>query len=162
MLKVKTAAMYLFDLYSEKYNEQMDQMKLNKLLFLAQQESYALYERPLLKTIFYANRFGPVLKEVCALYNGFTDANSYEPESTETENLSETDRMILEKVFTRYAAIGSWSLSRRSRGSISWKSARMGLNRMDPDNPPMLPCHLRQDGIRLRKRREALQARTAE
>ena len=88
-------------------------MKLQKLLYFAQRESFIQNNCPLLGALFYVWRYSPVLKEVRDAYKKGCLGNNI---PTELENRIAP---IVDYIFNSLADRDAWSLSRLSHGDIS-------------------------------------------
>ena len=62
MEDVLNVAAYISQRYFLEYNEQMDEMKLHKLMYLIQREAIIQTGEPLFNATFYGWTYGPVLK----------------------------------------------------------------------------------------------------
>ena len=150
MEDLREVASYICTRYEDENSKAIDEMKLQRLLYLAQRESLIQNGEPLFNEVFYGWRFGPLLKEIHLAFKEHT-LNEVVPQDT-------VDRMspILDKVFTQYSHKDSWSLSRLTQGELSWKNSRVGV----PDDAnmgnPMKLEDLREDARRIKERREIL------
>lgn len=160
MLSIDKAITVLCSKYSIEHKVSVDEMKLHKLLYFSQKESYAVFEKPLFKEEFYGWMYGPVLKEVRNLYKN-SEITKFEIEDY-TLGCSENDLQILETVYKKYADWDSWSLSRLSHGENSWKKSRTGLKSNQPGNEKIAKVDIMRDGLRLKERRERLARRANE
>ena len=61
---VLCVAKCFYDYYYEEHGHNIDEMKMHKLMYFAQRESFIEYDKPLFSARFYGWKFGPVLKEV--------------------------------------------------------------------------------------------------
>ncbi len=104
--------------YQENYGKRIDEMKLHKLLYFVQRESFIQTGKPLFSEEFEAWKFGPVMTEIRWRYK----INSF-PEC----NIDDVTDKIINKVFDIYSGTRSWSLSMMSHEEISWKNARIGV-----------------------------------
>lgn len=62
------AAAYLMAEYERTYGEPLDELKLHCLLYLAQRESYAIYDKPLFPEPLYGGPDGPYSPEAHELF----------------------------------------------------------------------------------------------
>ena len=148
MKDMMTVAAYIYDRYQRDFDEKIDEMKLQKLMYFAQRESLIRTGEPLFEGDFYGWRFGPVLKELRTPYKeeafaaGVTDADM-------------ADEMeVLDEVFKDYAHKDAWSLSRLSHGEICWKRSRKGVSPYDSSDNMIPLDDIRLDAQRMRERRE--------
>ena len=112
---------YLYDLYQKKYSDEMDEMKMHKLMYLSQRESLMLYDSCLFNEPFYGWKYGPVLKSVRTEYRKDV------PYQGVDVKLSAEEMSLLDKVVERYAGLSSWKLSSLSHAEYSWRRSRRGL-----------------------------------
>lgn len=128
MENMRNVAGYIATRYKEEYKTDIDEMKLHKLMYFAQRESYVLFDQPLFEGVFYGWKYGPILKEVRRFFK----------ENTLTFNgsLSQECRQIMDRIFERYAGKSSWSLSRLTHGELSWRNSRIDVkDEVNSDNP---------------------------
>lgn len=116
MIDVKTAAKYLIQRYKEISGSAMDEMKLHKLLYFTQRESFILLERPMFPDKFEAWRYGPVMR---SLRKAHWDHQPQSILSVEAEYIP-----VLEDTLMRYAPMDSWTLSNISHGETCWQKAK--------------------------------------
>lgn len=118
MYEACDVASYICNRYFKENGKRIDEMKLHKLLYFAQRESIIQTGNPLFKEQFEAWKFGPVLKEIRSHYKNNDFSKEYKNKSLDP---------IMDKVFSDYSHILSWSLSMISHGEESWKRARVGV-----------------------------------
>lgn len=150
MEKVLNVAAYIAQRYFSEYNEQIDEMKLHKLMYFAQRESLIQTGEPLFDATFYGWKYGPVLKEIRSAYKDGTFG------SIEFSNFTKDCSSILNKVFEKYAGKESWSLSRLTHGELSWKNSRIGISEEENSDNPMNFDDIKHDAERIKTRREKL------
>ena len=68
MVKIVDVAAYVIEKYEELTGERLDEMKLHKLLYFTQRESFAVAGRPAFDGEFEGWKFGPVSREVPKSY----------------------------------------------------------------------------------------------
>ena len=110
-------ASYICSRYMKENRARIDEMKLHKLMYFAQRESFIQSDAPLFNEEFEAWKYGPVLKEIREHYRVY-DFINYSGEELAP---------IMDRVFAEYSHIMSWSLSMISHGEESWKRARQGI-----------------------------------
>lgn len=142
MEDVLNVAAHIARRYYSEYNQQIDEMKLHKLMYLIQREAIIQTGEPLFDATFYGYKYGPVLKEIL-------DTTLI---SIEHKDFISNCFPILNKVFESYAEKDSWSLSRLTQGELSWKNSRLSEN---TDNLISLE-DIRKDAERMKSRREML------
>lgn len=145
------AAAWVCDRYRRDFGQDIDEMKLHKLLYFAQRESLVRSDKPLFNADFYGWKYGPVLPEVREAWGtGALKDMAVTP-------LSREDEEIMDYIFNQYAAKNSWSLSRLSHGELSWQNSREGVAEDENSNNPMLLEDIQKDAERIRAHRAKLE-----
>lgn len=143
MKDLKTVASYLATRYQAEYGEKIDEMKLQKLTYLAQRESLVRTDEPLFDAEIQGWRLGPVLP----------DLRTYYKEQTLTEvrpeELSEDERAALDAVYDEYADRESLSLSRMTHGEICWRKSRKGFRPNESSSVTIPLEDIRLDALRI-------------
>lgn len=122
MERILDVAQSVFEEYKKISGKTIDEMKLQKLLYLIQRESFAILGRPMFREQFEGWKYGPICTEV---RSRFTDEGMYIPDGG--KRISPENMYIVKNVLMQYGAIESWKLSELSHAEISWKKARVGL-----------------------------------
>ena len=140
---------YFDSRYRSDTGQRIDEMKLHKLLYLAQRESFVRHMQPLFHDDIYAWRFGPVIPSVRTAYR------HDDIPDCEIGGMPMETREILNYIYDQYSRKSSWSLSRLTHMEGSWRSARArrcggGGHRL------ILIQDIRNDAMRLAQRRETL------
>lgn len=143
MKDLKTVASYLATRYQAEYGEKIDEMKLQKLVYLAQRESLSRTDEPLFEEEIQGWRLGPVIPDLRTYYK--EDSLSTE----DGEALSDEDRAALDAVYDEYAAQESMSLSRMTHGEICWRKSRRGIRPNESSSNPIPLDDIRLDALRL-------------
>lgn len=94
----------------------MDEMKLHKLLYFTQRESFVLLGKPMFADKFEAWKYGPVMRCLRKSHWQY-DEQSVLP--VDSEYIP-----VLEDTLRRYAAMASWTLSNISHGETCWQKAK--------------------------------------
>ncbi|MBQ3656519.1 MAG: DUF4065 domain-containing protein [Bacteroidales bacterium] len=120
MEKIKNVAQYIFSTYKKVTKENIDEMKLQKLLYFAQRECIAVTGQPMFEETFEGWKYGPVCREL---------RNSITPDGIldVTEDISEQNKYIINNVIQEYGSLASWKLSEISHKESSWRKSRQGL-----------------------------------
>ena len=116
MIDVRTAAKYLIQRYEQESDSVMDEMKLHKLLYFTQRESFVLLGKPMFPDKFEAWKYGPVMR---CLRKAHWECQVSSVLPVDSEYIP-----VLEDTLRRYAAMDSWSLSNISQGETSWQKAK--------------------------------------
>ena len=143
MEKILNAAQYLFEEYKKLAGETIDQMKLHKLLYFAQRESFAITGKPLFSEELEGWKYGPVSPKVRAY---FTEDGIAAP----TEEPSLEGAYILKNILLEYGPIASWKLSQMSHKEQSWINARSGLGPEEVGNVPLSLEDIQRDAEKVR------------
>lgn len=150
MCKVEGVAKYIVDKYRKDYGEDIEHMKLHKMLYFAQRESYIEYNEPLFEESLYAGKHGPVVLEVRDLYV----AHSFKRQIR--HSVLESRKRVFEKLWKDYASSSTLTLRDISCEEISWKNA------MDKKDNPVDGFYLidnndiKDDALKIIERRKQL------
>lgn len=147
MVDVVKIASYICQRYQTDYGVRIDEMKLHKLLYFAQRESFVQSGEALFESLFKAWKYGPVLVEIRQLYK--LDMLN----ATLSDGELQQCGPILDKIFAQYAQKDSWSLSGLAHGEYAWKKARVGLSAEENGNVYMAMEDIKRDAERIRIRR---------
>lgn len=153
MESVINVANYIAYVYCKKYGAFIDEMKLHKLMYFAQRESFVQTGGPLFDAVFYGWKYGPVLKEVRSLYSFYKTGGFSQITKPE---LNETSIAVIERVLDEYAEKDSWSLSRLTHGELSWKNSRKNIPEDENSDNPINCEDIKIDADRVRSRRTML------
>lgn len=151
MEAVQMIASYIYQRYEQQFGQQIDEMKLHKLLYFAQRESWVQCRAPLFAERFQAWRYGPVMVCIRQLYRdgmlrrpiNQTQLQPYLP--------------IFDRVFDTFAAKDSWSLSSITHGEYAWQKARQGYALNESCSVEIDNDDIRVDADRIRRRRLVLE-----
>lgn len=152
MENIRNVAGYIATRYKKNFGTEIDEMKLHKMMYFAQRESYVMYDKPLFKGVFYGWKFGPILKEVRKLYK--------DGDFSFTGSVDEHFKVLMDEVFKRYASKDSWSLSRLTHGEISWKNSRIGVGENEASDNQISESDIILDAKRIRERSSFLSSLT--
>lgn len=145
---VRKIATYICKLYRERYGRNVDEMKLHKLLYFSQRESFVMNDEPLFEDTFQAYKYGPVLVSIRPLYkDGSLENNIF------GYDISEKAKDVIAAVFEMYASKDSWSLSSITHGEYSWRNARKGYAPMDACDVEIKTEDIAVDAKRIKQRR---------
>ena len=143
MERILDVAQFLFDEYHRVTGETIDEMKLHKLLYFAQRESFAVSGQPLFSEELQGWKYGPVSPDVRPLLgqDGIEAA---------THPVGANTAYLLKNVILEYAPFASWKLSELTHQEQSWRNARAGLSPQDAGSRPLLLEDIRQDAKKVR------------
>ena len=139
MNAMETVASYIATRYQEDHGERIDEMKLHKLMYLAQRESLARNDKPLYEADIEGWRLGPVLPDLRAVYK--------QNKLAEVKELDE-DQVIVDAVMDEYAGWDSLQLSYMTHNEICWRKSRKGVRPTDSSSEPISLDDIRLDALR--------------
>lgn len=139
MKDMETVASYIATRYQAEKGTRIDEMKLQKLMYLAQRESLAQTDKPLYEADIQGWRYGPVLPALRGCYK--------QDKLKEVRELGE-EQAIVDAVYDRYADWDSMKLSRMTHGEICWRKSRRGIHPTDSSNVPISLDDIRLDALR--------------
>ncbi len=143
MVQLESVMNYYESKFQSEFNREMDEMKMHKLLYFTQKESYVLNDAPLFKEDFYGWRYGPVLHEVREYYK----AGLQYLENYNLSPLTSAEQGLLDQVFKKYAEVNSWTLSLLSHDEYSWQQSRKGLSETERGDMRMTKDNIRKDAL---------------
>lgn len=120
MDRVLDVSKYMYSKYKDMYNEEIDELKLHKLLYLAQRESFAITNSPLFDGQFEGWKHGPVCKIVRSAVHTGEISRSF-------SEISPGSMYVVNNILIEYGKMQSWELSNLTHNESSWKKARTGL-----------------------------------
>lgn len=146
MISVVKIAAYICQRYQQEFGEQIDEMKLHKLLYFMQRECLVQKGDPLFPEQLHAWKYGPVVPQIRPLYK--------EGLLTELPSQQEVTayQPVFDEVFRRLAGSSSMTLVSISHGELSWKRARIGYGKYDSSDVPMCIDDIREDAERFKVR----------
>lgn len=119
MEKIINVAQYIFNEYKRVTEEIIDEMKLQKLLYFSQRETFAILNQPLFNEVFEGWKYGPVSREVRTV---FTEDGI----NAQTEDIKSESKYIINNIIQEYGALASWKLSALTHKETSWLNSRKG------------------------------------
>lgn len=149
MSEIRKLAQYLVYAY-EKYTSshfENSELKLQKMLYLAQRESLALYGETLYDEDIQGWVHGPVIPEIRFFFE-----DDYSPiTSEELGVLPEFKKYIIDNVIDQYAKYETWSLRDLTHEEYSWKKSREGLKDNEPGDKVIPVEDIRVDAEKVRQ-----------
>lgn len=149
MSNVKLLAGYLVYEY-EKYTSshfEGSELKLQKLLYLAQRESLALTGEILFNERIEGWKHGPVIPELRYFFE-----NDYSPISRdEIVTLSDHEKYIIDNVIDQFAKYETWTLRDLTHEEYCWKKSREGLNDQESGNTRITIDDIKVDAQKVRQ-----------
>ncbi len=145
MDRIVDVAQYIFDEYKKISGEVVDEMKLHKLLYLAQRESIAITSEPMFAEEFEGWKYGPVSRTVRHCY---TKDGLYSEDGI--NEISDENKYIAKNVILQYGGFESWKLSELSHKEKSWINSRCGVPNGQNGSKKMLLEDIRKDAKKVR------------
>lgn len=122
MANVLLVAKYMCDFYKKQTGENIDELKLHKLLYFAQIENLALTNKTLFDEPLQGWVHGPVSPDVRRyFYDG-------DIRMTFLAALSPEEKILIGGIVNEYGSIASWKLREMSHKETSWRNSRIGLS----------------------------------
>ncbi len=147
MIGITSVAAYILQEYKKRKGEDIDEMKLHKLLYFAQRESYVVNEAPLFNGSFVAAPFGPMSLVV---RRNFKNGNLFNHSGLSGDFLLK-NKKVFDMIWSFYAERSSWSLSMISHCEISWRNAIE--RRQDTRYEKIEEDDIRLDALRVKRLR---------
>ena len=141
MALISNVAGYICDAYRATHGCPIDEMKLQKLLYFAQRESFALVGRELFEEDMEGWFHGPVSMEVRKKFHEGTLDGS---------GLDLASRRIVNNVLMEYGNLSPGSLRDLSHREESWRNARMGLSEKEPGRNTLSKEDIHKDAMKVR------------
>ena len=143
MEKIINVAQYIFNEYKRVTEEIIDEMKLQKLLYFSQRETFAILNQPLFNEVFEGWKYGPVSREVRTV---FTEDGI----NAQTEDIKSESKYIINNIIQEYGALASWKLSALTHKETSQLNSRKGLKKEENGNVKIKMEDIREDAKKVR------------
>ena len=143
MEKIINVAQYIFIEYKRVTEEIIDEMKLQKLLYFSQRETFAILNQPLFNEVFEGWKYGPVSREVRTV---FTEDGI----NAQTEDIKSESKYIINNIIQEYGALASWKLSALTHKETSWLNSRKELKKEENGNVEIKMEDIREDAKKVR------------
>lgn len=143
MEKIIDVAAYVLKKYHDVTKEHLDEMKLHKLLYFIQRESFAITGHKAFDGDFEGWKYGPVCKEV---RNYFFNNEIL----IATNDISDELKYIANNVILEYGSYASWKLSELSHAETSWINSRKGLSKDENGNVKLSLGDIQEDSKKIR------------
>ncbi len=138
MVDPKNIAKYfILRAYQDGRENQMTNMKVQKLLYYTQCLHLALYEEPLFAENIEAWRYGPVCPPAYRYYSKFEAQQLPIPQQDIINLFTEEIRELLEEVWQYFGVYHSYDLSDMTHSEFPWKKARTGLSSEESSTNPI-------------------------
>lgn len=148
---IRKIASYILCKYKAMYGKDMDEMKLHKLLYFSQRESFVITGHALFSDTFKAWRYGPVMVSIRSCYKD----GSLENGKYGTDVSPDTEK-VLQATFNLYADKDARSLSAITHGEYSWRTAHEGYAPMASCDIDVKTEDIAKDAERIKTRRYLL------
>lgn len=143
MEKIINVAQYIFNEYKRVTEEIIDEMKLQKLLYFSQRETFAILNQPLFNEVFEGWKYGPVSREVRTV---FTEDGI----NAQTEDIKSESKYIINNIIQEYGALASWKLSALTHKETSWLNSRKELKKEENGNVKIKMEDIRENAKKVR------------
>ena len=144
MERILDIAKYLTKKYKDEKKEEIDELKLHKILYFSQKEYIMLINDFLFEEDFEGWYLGPINKLVRKEYK-------FIKMGKEDISLKDIEKKIIDRVFDRYKDMDSYKLSNLSHKEYSWIKSRIGLKRGEKGNQKLLKEDIKIDAGRYKK-----------
>lgn len=144
MEKILDIAQYIYDSYKAEAQENIDELKLQKLLYFAQRESLAILGEPLFSENLEGWVHGPVSPHVRSYFSSDNGINY------DTKDISIEAKRMVNNVICEYGHLASWKLRNLSHEEISWKNSRIGLSERARGNRTIDISDIEKDAEKVR------------
>ena len=122
MEKIVDVAKYLSKKYFSEKSELIDEMKLHKMTFFIQKESFSKYGKAMFEEDFEGWKLGPVCR---VIRKDFEKIQKFRGKvSLEKENAE-----IVDFIFKKYKDMNSYELSHLTHLEYSWIKSRIGIEK---------------------------------
>lgn len=148
MVDILSLAKYITERFQTQYKRSMDEMKLHKLMYFIQRESFVITGEPMFSDRFEAWKYGPVMRCLRDQSRIASARDLSQDEIKEYKN-------VLDYVFDSYAGKDSWTLSNISHGESCWRKAKLKETSSTPVE--ILTEDIREDALNIKFRRLLMQ-----
>lgn len=121
------AQFFIIKAYEDGQEEQMTNMKLQKLLYYAQSLHLALFDECLFEEEIQAWRYGPVCPAAYHFYSEFEAKQLPIPKQDRLAKIPDACQDLLEEVWDYFGQHHAYYLSGMTHVEFPWKKARKGL-----------------------------------
>ena len=143
MERVCDVAQYIYTKYKNLSGQEIDEMKLHKLLYFSQRESIAVIGEPMFDAEFEAWKYGPVCTTVRSAF-------SARGINADCSDISFDNAYMINNVINEYGKFESWELSNISHKEISWKNSRKGYENDEICKNTLKLSDIREDAKKIR------------
>lgn len=149
MAKVLDVAKFIIYEYEAQTGTQFEpsELKLQKLMYLAQRESLCLRGEVLFDADIEGWKLGPVIPEL----RFYFEKNFNSLKKLEDSNLSPDEMYVVNNVLAQYGMYEAWYLANLTHEEISWKNSRKGLKNSDNGCNVLKICDIEEDAKKIRQ-----------
>lgn len=140
MEKIVNVAKYISKKYRTEKGCSIDQMKLHKILFFIQKESFSRVQKEMFKEDFQGWKLGPVCIKI---RHKFSDIEKFDGKVY----LKNENKKIIDYIYDKYKDINSYELSRLSHLEYSWIKSRIGIQDGENGNVIILKSDICEDAL---------------
>ncbi len=124
---LQVARFFILRAYEDGREDQMTNMKVQKLLYYAQSLHLALFDEPLFEDEIQAWRYGPVCPPAYRFYSQFEAEQLPMPDKYSFSQITDDRKDLLEEVWDYFGQHHAYYLSGMTHVDFPWKKARKGL-----------------------------------
>lgn len=135
---LQVARFFIRRAYEDGREEQMTNMKVQKLLYYAQSLHLALFDEPLFGDEIQAWRYGPVCPPAYRFYSQFEAEQLPMPDEHSFAQITDDRKELLEEVWDYFGQHHAYHLSGMTHVEFPWKKARKGLPSIARSTEPIL------------------------
>lgn len=147
MEDVVKIASYISQRYEYQFGSRIEEMKLHKLLYFTQRESFIQLGEPMFPQTFRARRYGPVMLDIHEKYLRGELCEKMSPDALEKY------QGIFDRVFEAYAPKDALSLVSISKRQYSFEKVARSNGWMKPCDEEMQTEDIRKDAEKFKMRR---------
>lgn len=135
---LNVARYFIVRAYEDGQEDQMTNMKVQKLLYYSQSLHLALYDKPLFGDEIQAWRYGPVCPPAYKFYQEFEAEQLPIPQPDFLLQIPDETKKLLEEVWSHFSGYHAYRLSDMTHVEFPWKKARKGLPAEASSTEPIL------------------------
>lgn len=140
MEKIIDVAKYISKKYRIEKGYPIDQMKLHKITFFIQKESFSRRQKPMFNEDFQGWKLGPVCIEI---RRNFLLIEEFDGEV----HLKDENREIVDFIYDKYKDVNSYKLSQLSHLEYSWIKSRIGIQDGENGNVTISKHDIYEDAL---------------
>lgn len=140
MEKIIDVAKYIAKKYRIEKGTAIDEMKLHKITFFIQKESFLRLGKEMFNEDFQGWKLGPVCVEIRRNFSSIVEFN-------EEVYFEDENREIIEFIYNKYKDMNSYKLSHLSHLEYSWIKSRIGIQAGENGNITISKQDIYEDAL---------------